>query len=91
LTSFISVLFSGAIGYIIGLVMIRVYATPPLFIVTVLQVFGALVLLWGTLFVRGWDIQSYGGVTLTERANQWIYRSLYCLGIAIVVMSLVWP
>ena len=56
-----------------------------------LQVGGACLLLWGTLFVRGWDVQTIGGVTLTERVNHWLYRSLYCLGTSVLVFSLVWP
>ena len=56
-----------------------------------LQIFGATVLLGATLFVRGWDIQSWGGVTLTERVNRWIYRFLYCLGTAVIVASLALP
>ncbi len=54
----------------------------------VLQLTGAMLLLWGTLFVRGWDIQSYGGATLTERVNRWLYRGLYCIGTTAVVASL---
>lgn len=56
-----------------------------------LQILGACALLWGTLFIRGWEIQTHGGVTLTERVNQWIYRALYCIGTAILVFSLAWP
>ena len=56
-----------------------------------LQVAGSCILLWGTLFVRGWDIQTYGGVSLTERVNQWLYRFLFCLGTATLVYSLAWP
>ena len=48
---------------------------------------GAGLLLWGTLFVRGYDIQTYGGVTLTERVNQWVYRTMYCAGTALLVCS----
>lgn len=91
ISSFFLVLTSGLVGYLTGLIMIQVYPTPSSSLVTVIQVFGACTLLWGTLFVRGWDIQTYGGVTLTERANQWIYRFLYCLGTVVIVMSLVWP
>lgn len=32
-----------------------------------------------------------GGVSLTERVNQWIYRTLYCIGTAILVGSLALP
>jgi hypothetical protein len=58
--------------------------------ITWLQIAGTCLLLWGTLFVRGWDIQSFGGVTLSERVNQWLYRSLYCTGTAALVSSLSW-
>jgi hypothetical protein len=50
-----------------------------------------MLLLWGTLFVRGWDIQTIGGVTLVERVNHWIYRTLYCLGTAVFIFSLSLP
>lgn len=53
-----------------------------------LQVAGASVLLWGTLFVRGYEITSWGGVTYSERVNQWIYRTMYCVGTSIAVCSL---
>lgn len=54
-----------------------------------LQIAGASLLLWGTLFIRGWEIQTYSGVGLTERVNQWLYRTLYCVGTSVVVYSLV--
>lgn len=56
-----------------------------------LQIFGATIVLWATLFVRGWEIQTIGGITLTERVNRWIYRLLYCSGTAAIVASLVLP
>ena len=55
-----------------------------------LQIVGACFLLWGTLFVRGWEIETNCGVTFTERVNQWLYRFLYCVGTAVLVCSLVW-
>jgi hypothetical protein len=55
-----------------------------------LQIAGALILLCGTLAVRGWDIQTHGGVTLTERVNQWLYRGAYCVGSALVIVALAW-
>jgi len=48
-------------------------------------------LLWGTLFVRGWDIQTFGGTTLLERANRTIYVLLYFVGTAAGVFSLFVP
>lgn len=56
--------------------------------VNVLQVMGTSLLLWGTLFVRGWEIQTYSGVSFTERVNQWLYRFLYCIGTAALLCSL---
>jgi hypothetical protein len=80
-----------AVGYLMGKALGMVSGPAPTRLVATLQVFGATVVLWATLFVRGWDIQSFGGVTLTERVNRWIYRLLYCLGTAAVVASLALP
>jgi len=81
-----SALFGGLVG-----LFLRYYCNqPPSFMIIILQVVGACLLLWGTLFIRGWEIQTYCGVTLTERVNQWIYRILYCLGTSIIICSLIW-
>ena len=74
--SLIWVIASGTIGYVFGIVLCKVV--------------GAMLLLWATLAVRGWQIQTFSGTTLTERVNQWIYRFLYCLGTALVVLTLGW-
>lgn len=89
--SFALVLCSIAAGYAGGKVLGAVSGEATVSLVGALQIVGATLLLWGTLFVRGWDIQSFGSVTLTERVNQWIYRCLYCLGTAAVVASLALP
>lgn len=57
------------VGFIGGYLLRVFIGSPTSRIITWLQICGAALLLWGTLFVRGWDIQTYGGVTLTERAN----------------------
>lgn len=80
-----------AAGYAAGLLLGNIFACAKPSFISLLQIIGACLLLWGTLFVRGWEIQSYGGVTLTERINQWLYRFLYCIGTAVVVSSLSWP
>ena len=85
------VLGSIALGYFCGKVLGRISGPGPAWMLAALQIFGATVLLWATLFVRGWDIQSWGGVTLTERVNRFIYRLLYCFGTAAIVASLVLP
>ena len=89
--SLVLVLIAGATGYAAGLAMAYIgrCATPTT--IAGLQIAGACVLLWGTLFIRGWEILTYGGVSLTERVNQWLYRALYCVGTALVVYSLAFP
>jgi hypothetical protein len=77
-----------AAGYFTGRLTAAVYGRPTAGAVIASQVFGAGLLLWGTLFVRGWEIQSWGGTTIIESVNQWIYRFLYCAGTAVVVWSL---
>ncbi|MGA3983450.1 hypothetical protein ACI2TD_18080 [Ralstonia nicotianae] len=56
-----------------------------------LQAFSAAVLLWGTVFVRGWDIQTHGGASLTERANRTLYLALYVTGTALGVFATLCP
>lgn len=91
LGSLLLVLGSIAAGYIGGRLVGMVNGQATVIFVRSLQIFGATVLLWATLFVRGWDIQSFGGVTLTERVNRWIYRLLYCVGTTAIVAFLVLP
>jgi hypothetical protein len=84
------VLISATFGFLAGALLGNyLFCGTPKFIMW-LQIVGTCLLLWGTLFVRGWEIQTYGGVTLTERVNQWLYRSLYCAGTAVLVSSLAW-
>ena len=85
------VLLSSAVGYLAGRVMGNVGRCATAETVSWLQIAGASVLLWGTLFVRGWEIQTYAGVLFTERVNQWLYRALYCIGTAVLVYSLGFP
>lgn len=86
--SFGLVLASATFGYLIGYAMQSFGRCATSDTVFASQLIGTCLLLWGTLFVRGWEIQSNSGVTLSERVNQWLYRSLYCLGTAIIVYSL---
>jgi len=89
--SLVLVLLFSALGFTAGQFMHFAgrCATPDT--VTCAQIVGAALLLWGTLFVRGWEIQSWSGVQFTERVNQWLYRSLYCAGTAVIVYSLSFP
>lgn len=59
------------IGAILGALARKFWRFPDPGATAVLQLTVAGILLWATLFLRGWDIQTIGGVTLTERVNQW--------------------
>jgi predicted MFS family arabinose efflux permease len=84
------VLMSALLGYLAGVALGSALGCAPGWAIKGLQIVGAGILLWATLFVRGWEIQSYRGVTLTERVNRWIYRSMYCKGTVVLVASLSW-
>jgi hypothetical protein len=91
LLSFLLVVASGLVGAAGAIVAASTVGCASSSVVTVLQVIGASLLLWGTLFIRGWEILSWSGVNYTERVNQWLYRFLYCAGTAVIVASLIWP
>jgi hypothetical protein len=88
--SFWLVLVSVLIGYCLDLIAAYFLGSVSNRTIAVLQILGVSLLLWGTLFVRGWEIETYCGVTLTERVNQWLYRALYCIGTATLVFSVGW-
>ncbi len=85
------VVVSSAVGFAVGHAMDSMGRCATGETVQWAQIVGASLLLWGTLFVRGWEIQSFSGVLFTEWANQWLYRALYCLGTAVLVFSLAFP
>ena len=88
--SFFLILLSGSFGVGIGLSLGYLIGPAKQIHLLIIQIICAITILWATLAVRGWDIQTFCGVTLTERVNQWIYRSLYFLGTVLLIMSLVW-
>jgi len=85
------VLLSALVGLITGVILGHQLGHASRAVVVSLQAAGAMFLLWGTLFVRGWEIQTLGGVTVPERINRWLYRALYCVGTAAIVCSLGLP
>lgn len=91
ITSLLLVLFSAAIGWGLATIVSALGRCSTPQTVVWLQVVGAGLLLWGTLFVRGWEIQTFSGGTFTERVNQWLYRFLYCAGTSVIVYSLAFP
>lgn len=86
--SLVLVTGSGLLGLSLGLVIGYMVSCVSTVVILGLQVGGAMMLLWGTLFILGWEIETWSGVTFTERVNQWLYRFLYCTGTSIIVLSL---
>jgi hypothetical protein len=79
------------LGWLIGSLLGDIFGCTTKGITNGLQIVGAGVLLWGTLFVRGWEIQSFGGETLPERVNRWIFRGLSFSGTAVFFCAIFWP
>lgn len=86
LTTCVSALAAGAVsGWVFrGTMGLQIPVSVTLIVI------GTSILLWATLAVQGWNIQSYGGVTLTERVNRWIFRFLYTVGTYLLVAGSVW-
>ena len=89
--SLVLVVLSSAVGFVAGKLIGRYGGCISSEVVTGIQALGAMLLLWGTLFIRGWEIQTYCGVTLVERVNRWIYRALCCMGTVVFVFSIALP
>jgi hypothetical protein len=87
--SLVLVVISSVIGVAFGYASCKVVGKSE-FWIGFLQISGAGLLLWATLAVRGWEVQTFANTTLTERVNQWLFRSLYCIGTALLVLTVAW-
>lgn len=56
-SSFLLIVFFAALGIFVGYILNHIYGSPSKYSVNILQIVGAGLLLWGTLFVRGFEIQ----------------------------------
>ena len=88
--SLLLVIVSALLGWVLGSLLNIAAGCTTTSAIRWLQVAGAGVLLWGTLFVRGWEIATWSGDTPLERVNQCLYRGLHCIGTATIVLSLTW-
>ncbi len=57
---------------------------------TYLQWGGVGLLLWATIGIAGWDIQTFTGSTTPEIVNRWLYRGVHVLGTILLVWSISW-
>ncbi len=87
LVAILSALFlGGVIWYVVNLIGWNVSHV----VARGLQVVGSVLLLWGTLFVRGWEIQTISGQSVVELVNRWIFVAVYWLGTFIAVLGVLW-
>ena len=56
-----------------------------------LQCGGVGILLWATLAKQGWNIQTWGGESVGEKVDQWVFRVLCVVGSFLLVLSVTWP
>lgn len=82
-------LLSLAAGAFCGYVLFHTLGRQ-VYVAVAVAIIGAIMLLWATLAVRGWEIQTHSGVTLSERVNQWLFRTLCVSGTFLTVVGTVW-
>lgn len=76
-------------GAILG-ILFATFVGPSLRMAIATVAIGTAVVLWATFSLQAWEIQSFSGVTLGERLNRWIFRSLYLIGTGLIVAGGVW-
>ena len=76
-------------GLLLGWLALSIIGASPK-LATATIICGTTVLLWATLALQGWEIQSFSGATLGERLNRWLFRSLYSVGTAFIVAGSYW-
>ncbi len=84
--SFVLVIISAAAGSALSVPACH-YLGRSDFWIAVVQVVGAMIFLWATLAVRGWDVQTFSGATLTERVNHGARTSRPCLRLSAVRLA----
>jgi hypothetical protein len=90
LLSGLFVLGSVIAAYFTGICLTKLYSPATDAYIKALQVIGAALLLWPTLWELGWHLRSWGGSTLPERTHNWIFRTLYILGTYSLFLSVTW-
>jgi len=66
------------------------FGKPTMHTTYAIQIIAAAIILIATLALLGWEIQSWGGNSLPEKANRWLFRSQYWLGTYLFVLAVSW-
>jgi hypothetical protein len=78
------------VGYGTGSVLQALFGTPSKVLVYLLQALGAGVILGATLGETDRQIQTWDRVSLAEKINAFMFRTLYVLGTFLFVASVTW-
>jgi hypothetical protein len=78
------------LGYSIGFSLKCTVGAASTSTATFVQAVSAGVILIATLTVRGSEIQTYSGETLSEKVNQWLMRTLFVCGTFAFSLFLGW-
>ena len=77
-------------GSLSGLALGMLLGPPPLWMWRVILYSGIAILLWATLAKGGWSIRSFGGQSLPERVEDYLFRVLHSFGSFLLVLSATW-
>ncbi|RWM94040.1 MAG: hypothetical protein EOR86_17795 [Mesorhizobium sp.] len=80
---------AAVVGFFLGWLAVRIFGQSDT-AVSAFAAAGAAILLWATLAAKGWEIATWGNATLTERVNRWVFRGLYWIGTAVLVVAASW-
>ena len=91
LWSALTVILTGVASWVFAWLLSRYSILPTQPVLNWLQYGGIGILLWATLAKQGWNIQTWGGKTTAEKADQWVFRILYVVGSFCLFLSVMWP
>ncbi|MGH7814214.1 MAG: hypothetical protein ACREQI_09455 [Candidatus Binataceae bacterium] len=80
--------FTVVVGVIAGAALRFTPAAENPHVAVALQLAAAAIVLWATLGLVGWKIQTWNGETLPEKVNQALFKCLYVLGTFLIIVSL---
>jgi hypothetical protein len=84
------VVMSAIVGLVLGALLKIQFGPPPPMINSALQIIGAGIVLWATIWRVDVDAQTIGGETLLERTHWWLFRALYVVGSFLFFVAYTW-
>lgn len=81
--------YAAVVGLLLGRIALKEVGERP-GIAMLVGVCGGVLLLWSAIALRGWEIQTTDGETLTEKVNVWVVRAACIFGTTLAVISVSW-